>query len=329
MSARFFGIATRFYEYSHTVGRREYVGAGFSWCMDFTRGGDGTIYVISRSGEYRPDGLRITMCTIDEEYLGDFGRHGKGKGEFIWPTSITHDKEGNLYISDDYLHRISIFNSKGEFLDHWGTLGSGDGEINKPSGLEFDKEDNLYLSDSANHRIQVFSKDGKFLAKWGSEGNGEEQLNLPWGVTIDQKGDVWVADWRNDRVQKFTADGDFLASFGTSGEMLGQLNHPTDVAIDKDGDFYVSDWGNDRVQAFTPDGRFITAFTGDSDISKWGWDKLNANPDMIKQRALLREDELEVEKHFRHPTAVDVDDQQRILMLDCNRHRLQVYQKTS
>ena len=329
MSAHFFGVATKTYEYSYTMGRREYVGAGFSWPMDFTRGPDGTIYVVSRSGEYRPDGLRITMLTMEEDYVGSFGRYGHGNGQFVWPSSITHDKEGNVYISDEYLNRISIFNSKGEYLDHWGNSGSSDGEINKPAGLAFDDHDNLYVSDSVNNRIQVFSKDGNFLAKWGTEGTGDGQFNLPWGITVDHNGYVWVADWRNDRVQKFTSDGAFLARFGTSGEWPGQFYRPTDVAVDKDGDFYITDWGNNRVQAFTEDGRFITTFKGDADISKWGWDKLHANPDMIKQRALLREDEVQEERHFRHPTAVDVDDQQRILILDCNRFRIQVYQKSS
>ncbi len=327
MATVFFGVTTRVYKYSYSIGQNATQGKGFRHPVDLAIGDGGVLYVLNRSAEYRTDGIRVTICTIDEELLGEFGRYGEGKGQFIYPACIALDSEGNVYVDDDNLHRISVFNSQGEYLDHWGSKGSGDGELNKPSGLVFDKEDNLYVVDSVNNRVQIFTKEGKFLARWGREGTGEGEFNIPWGITIDQKGDVWVADWRNDRIQKFTADGTFLGSFGTPGEGMGQFNRPSDVAVDGDGDFYVTDWANDRVQAFTPEGRFITAFTGDSTLSKWAKEKLDANPDFAKQRDLVRD--LEPERHFWRPVAVEVDDQQRIFVVDCNRCRLQVYQKTS
>ena len=328
MAAVFFGVTTRLFKYSHTIGRNGEAGPGFRDPVDVALGQEGKIYVLNHSAEYEPIGVRVTVCTMEEqEFLGQIGRFGRGEGEFVWPSGIALDSQENVYISDNYLHRISMFNEKGEHLNHWGSEGSGDGELNMPSGLRFDKEDNLYVVDSANNRVQVFTKEGKLLAKWGSEGTGEGEFNLPWGITIDHNGDVWVADWRNDRVQKFTADGTFLASFGTSGKGVGQFNRPTDVAVDKDGDFYVTDWANDRVQVFTPDGLFITELTGNAGLSKWGQDIMDSNPDMVKQRALVQD--LSREKHFWRPNAVEIDDQGHIVVIDCNRDRLQVYQKIS
>ena len=327
MSTRFFGVTTRFYEYTHSIGRGEFSGRGFRVPMDLALAKGGKIYVANRSWEYRPDGVRVTMCTIDEEYLGEFGRFGRGRGQFVWPSSIALDSNGNVYVADDYLHRIQMFNGAGEFQTMWGTQGSGDGQLDKPSGMAFDKDDNLYVVDSGNCRVQAFTKEGKFLSKWGRQGHGEGEFNLPWGVTIDVDGNVWVADWRNDRIQKFTADGQFLASFGESGSEVGQFNRPTGVAVDVDGDFYVADWANDRVQVFEPDGRFITALPGESEVSKWGEEKLQANPDMIRQRNLVRD--LGPEKRFWRPVAVKVDEQRRVIVSDCNRARLQVYQKSS
>ncbi len=327
MASVFFGVTTRLYKYSHTIGRNGASGQGFRDPVDLALGEGGKIYVLNHSAEYETTGVRVTICTLDEEYISEFGRYGDGRGQFIWPSSIALDSKGNAYVSDDYLNRISIFDGQGNFLDHWGSKGSADGEINKPTGLCFDKEDNLYLVDSANNRIEVFNKEGKFLAKWGRQGNADGEFNLPWGLTIDKKGDVWVADWRNDRIQKFTADGTFTASFGTSGKEMGQFNRPTDVAVDKDGDFYVTDWLNHRVQAFTPEGMFITIFTGNGVLSKWGQAQLSANPDMAKQMDLVPD--LTSWKSFWHPNAVEVDDEGRIVVIDCNRDRLQVYQKRS
>ena len=42
--------------------------------LAMARGEDDTMYVVSRSYEYRPDGKRITICTVDEDYIGEFAR---------------------------------------------------------------------------------------------------------------------------------------------------------------------------------------------------------------------------------------------------------------
>ena len=325
MATHLFGITTRLYHSHRTIGRYELAGTGFTCPMDLAIGANGVIYVPNRSWEYRPDGVRVTMFTIDEEYIGQFSQFGEGDGELVWPTCIALDSNQNVYVTDDWLNRVSVFDKDGKFLDKWGAPGSGDGQINKPAGIGFDKEDNLYLVDSANNRVQKFTKDGKYLAKWGAAGSGEGQFQLPWGLTIDDRGDVYVADWRNDRIQKFTPDGRFLAEFGSSGSGVGEFNRPTDVSVDRDGDFYVADWLNDRVQVFTPDGRHITSLTGDATISKWAQEKLDANPSMIIQRNSVRD--LGPEQRFWRPKAVAIDDEARVLILDANRYRLQVYQK--
>ena len=70
---------------------------------------------------------------------------------------------------------------------------------------------------------------------------------------------------------------------------VGLFNRPTGVAVDKDGDIYVADWLNNRVQVLTPEGRFITEFTGDAALSKLGEQKIESNPDMIRQRNGVRD----------------------------------------
>ena len=321
-----FGITTRTYHYDRTLGRIEMIGTGFRASMDLALGNEGRIYVLNRGwGELQPASVRVTMLTIDEDYLGQFSQFGERDGDLSWPTSIAVDSDQRVYVADDSLNRISIFDRDGEFLDKWGVPGSGDGELNRPSGIRFDKEDNLYLVDSRNNRVQKFTKDGKFLAKWGEAGSGEGQFNLPWGLTVDNNGDVYVADWRNDRIQKFTADGRFLAAIGASGSGVGEFNRPSGVAVDKNGDIYVADWCNDRVQAFTPDGQYITTFIGDATVSKWGQEKLDANPDFVKQRNLVRD--FEPERRFWRPNAIAIDDEGRIIIVDSIRCRLQVYQK--
>ena len=319
------------FRYSHTIGRGEAAGTGFTYPVALARGDEDLIYVLSRSSEYRPDSMRVTVCTVGEEYVGEFAKGAPARGEapypdaLVWPTSIALDQEGSVYVADEWLNRIYIYTKDGEPIGKWGTAGQGDGELNGPSGLAFDAEDNLYLVDSGNHRIQKFTKDGQFLAKWGRAGSGDGEFNLPWGIDIDRSGNVYVADWHNDRIQKFTSDGQFLMKFGASGTGDGEFNRPTGVAVDKDGIIYVSDWGNDRLQVFDRNGQFMTKITGDATVSQWGKAKLDANPDMWKEREVAQG--LEREKLFWGPIAVEVDDQGQIFVVESARNRIQVYRK--
>ena len=325
MTTVFFGESTRSFHYSHTIGRLEAHGPGFRHPMDLAIADGDLLYVVSRSRLGRVDGVRVTMCTLGEDYLGEFSSFGEGDGEMFWPVSIDLDSDGNVYVADQWLNRISIFDKVGQFLDKWGMAGDGDGQLIQPSGITFDGEDNLYVVDSQNNRVQKFTKDGRFLLKWGEAGSGPGQFNLPWGIDVDHNGDVYVADWRNDRIQKFTREGEFRAEFGSSGSDVGEFNRPSGVAVDRDGDIYVADSGNNRVEVLTPEGRHVASLIGHSNVSKWGQEKLDANPDMTRQRSLARD--IEPEMRFWNPVAIEVDGQGRILVADCSRHRVQVYQK--
>ena len=209
---------------------------------------------------------------------------GKDEGQFTLPVSVAFDSEERLYVSDEYLNRVSIFNTDGELLGTWGVAGSGDGELNGPSGIAFDSDDNLYVAEQNNHRVQKFSRAGEFLGGWGSFGDGPGEFNMPWGVALDSDGNVYVGDWRNDRVQKFSPDGCHLASFGEPGEGEGQLRRPAGVAVDGNGNVYVADWGNERVQVFAPDGSLAALLRGEGTLSKWATEFLAANPDEMVVR---------------------------------------------
>jgi DNA-binding beta-propeller fold protein YncE len=327
------------FKYSHTIGRQELRGGnGFFNPVGIARGSGDLIYVVSRgtdSPALTPC-KRVTICTVAEEYVGQFGQKvlpeeaspSAPDGAFEWPTAIALDRQGNAYVSDEWLNRISIFSRDGEWIGKWGKTGDADGEINRPSGLAFGKDDNLYLVDSANSRIQVFTKEGKFLFKWGWSGSGDGEFNLPWGVDVYEDGDVYVADWRNDRIQKFSPDGRFLMEFGTSGPGDGEFNRPTGVAVDKDGTIYVTDFKNDRLQVFDADGSLVTKLAGEATLSKWGRERVELDSVALKGREMAPGLE-ERERPFQGPIAVDVDDEGRVFVVECARHRLQVFRKQS
>ena len=334
-------VAGRVYDYSHCVGRSAAAGQGCNLPCSVAIGGGDVMYVLSRGqegiegkGPLVPNGYgsrvgKFTVGTVagDEEFVTEFGKYGEGDGQFIWPAGLALDSEENVYVTDEWLNRVSIFDKDGVFLRLWGTSGGGDGEFNRPSGMVIDPNDDLYIVDSLNHRVQKLNKEGRYLAQWGSYGSAEGEFNSPWGITIDGQGYVYVADHKNDRVQKFTPQGDFVAQFGSSQKGKGQLNRPTGVAVDSDGDVYVCDWANNRVQAYASDGKFFCTFIGDAqELSKWARMTVEANTDVMKARRRVRS--LEPEWRFSLPMAVAFDEKKsRLLVVDTNRSRIQIYNK--
>ena len=317
-------ISTRTYQYSHTIGIDEFAGRGFRDIVDVAPGPNGVLYVLQR-GEPLHRNVAIKICDVNEGWYGDFGDYGAERGQLVWPAAIVIDSQQRLYVSDEWNHRITVFDTKGHVLDEWGKVGSGDGQLNRPSGLAFDAEENLLVVDTLNHRIQKFTRDGRFLAKWGDYGAGPGQLNMPWGVAANAGGEVYITDWRNDRVQKFTAQGEFLRQWGSSGQGDGEFNRPAGIAVDRDGDVYVVDWHNSRVQIFDSEGQFITKLTGDATLSTWGKELLEVHPEMLEQRRIAKD--INQEKWFRLPRGVEVDAEDRVIVVDSTRGRLQVYQK--
>lgn len=304
---------------------------------DMAIGSDGRMYLLT----WAP----IKVMNEDEEDLGDIGikisadhpvgnPHDVEDGALIWPHTIILDGKDDLYVSDEILHRVSIFSKRGEFIGKWGTHGSGDGQLDRPAGMAFGADGNIYVVDAMNHRVQQFTKDGKFLMNWGSLGSGDGQFNMPWGIAVDGDGDVYVSDWRNDRVQKFTPDGEFIFKFGESGADDGQLNRPTGIAVDKDYDIYVVDDGtgptakaddvSGRVQLFAPDGRYVQKFIGDATISKSALETMWTS---LRQLRLREMTDLEPQRRFRRPRSVIVDDAGRMFVPDFGAYRVQVYQK--
>ncbi|GIT02630.1 MAG: hypothetical protein CM1200mP27_12550 [Chloroflexota bacterium] len=180
------------FRYSHTIGFLSATGRGFTNPVDLAINSKGVLYVLNRAGPETPVRLpskRVSMVTVDEEWLGEWGTGGRNDGEFWWPSSIAIDSLDNVYVADEALQRISIFDQKGKFLDKWGVKGSLEGQLGRPSCIRFDLKENLWLTDSANHKVQQFTKEGEFLSAWGERGKNPGHFEGPWGLALTSTGD--------------------------------------------------------------------------------------------------------------------------------------------
>ncbi len=317
-------MALKNFTYSHTIGIASFLGRGFMNPVDVRLDSTGLLYVLSRSNAANKD-VRVSVQTLDSTYLHEFGRWGTDPGNTTQPTAISIDRQDRVYVADEHMHNVSVFDREGRFLKRWGEFGHGPGQLNRPSGLAIDSEDNIHVVDHLNSRVQKLTLDGKYISSFGRAGTGPGEFNYPWGISIDRQDGIWVADWRNDRVQRFTPDGEFVAALGSTGDQDGEFSRPSGVHVGKDGNVYVADWRNDRVQVFTSGGKHVETLTGDATLSKWCQEFLDVNPEQASWRR--NAGLFEQEKRFWRPSAVETSNDGLVFVADSCRHRIQIYRR--
>lgn len=318
--------APALFTYSHTIGLASFEGRGFMNPVDVRLDSRRLAYVLSRSNAQNKN-VRVSVTTLDSEFQFEFGLWGTDPGKLTMPTALALDRQGRVYVSDEHMNNISVFEQDGKFVGRWGERGSRPGQINRPSGLAFDSHGYLHVVDHLNARVQKFTTDGRFISTFGTFGAGAGQLNYPWGIAIDARDNIWVADWRNDRIQRFSPEGAFISAHGRTGSKPGEFRRPSGVAVDSSGDIFVADWANDRVQVFSPSMKHRETLWGDADLSKWCQEFLSVNPEQRDQRLASGIPGHE-EKLFWRPSAVCLTADGLVLVADSCRHRVQIYRRT-
>ncbi len=110
---------------------------------------------------------RVCKYGFDSDLRLSWGSYGSDTGQFISPTGIDIDFQGNIYVADSGNNRVQVFDTLGSFLRMWGDSGSSHGQFRGPIdvsvGFKGTAFSFLAVSDHGNNRVQFFDRSGSLL----------------------------------------------------------------------------------------------------------------------------------------------------------------------
>lgn len=229
---------------------------------------------------------------------GVLGYNGDGElatsAELNGSVQMAMDTNGNVYLADNYNHRIrKVFASTGTIttVAGNGTPGySGDGgpaidaELENPNGVAIDAAGNIYISDSfftirkvdaATGIISTIVGDGvqyQGPVICGSSEAINVEIYSPTAIALDHAGNIYFAEG-NDicKVEAATGiisrfAGDVGGGSGYSGDggpaTSAELNFPLAMTLDTSGNMYIADTDNQRVRRIDAVTGIITTVAG-------------------------------------------------------------------
>src|SRR5262249_23206635 len=145
----------------------------FNKPADVAFGPDGAVYVADGYGNNR-----VVKFSKEGKYLMEWGKKGKGPGEFNLPHVILVDK-GRVIVGHRENNRIQVLDREGKHLATWTDAGA-------PFGL-FLTAKRLLLADGRAHVAKVLDLEGKVLGQWGMKGNAPGQFDLPHTICADSR----------------------------------------------------------------------------------------------------------------------------------------------
>lgn len=234
----------------------------------------GNLYISEGLGytirKIAPDGTIATVAGTGVALSGPDGAQA-ASSPLAGAEGLAFDSNGNLYVAELYLRKISTNGVLSTVAGRGNSLGDGGpataSRLSGAQGMRFDQAGNLYIADTGNNRIRKIDTNGIIttVAGGGSGGDGGSataaQLNQPSDVAVDASGNLYIADRGNNRVRVVTPAGviNTYAGTGVAGSggdnfdaASAQLNGPAGLALDSAGRLYVSESVGNRIRRITP-----------------------------------------------------------------------------
>ncbi len=182
-------------------------------------------------------------------------------------------------------------------VDGWGLREQGRDHSGMITGVAVDAQDRLYaFRRTPRAEVLVYDRNGRSVSSWGTGVFSE-----PHAIWVDTAGRVYCTDRQDHTVRCFSAAGELLRTIGTPhlvGAPGTPFNGPAKAITSSDGSIWVADgYGQARIHHFAPGGRLLYS---------WGQPGHQAG-------------------QLNLPHSLVVDSQDRLIVVDRENHRLQLF----
>jgi sugar lactone lactonase YvrE len=250
--------------------------ASLWWPLGVTVDTSGNLFIVDagncRIRKVSTNGVITTLAGNGTYgYSGDGGPAGSASLNI--PSRVALDGSGNLFIADQWNHRIRKVSANGIITTvagngTYGYTGNGglatNAELNFPSAVALDASGNLFIADAYNNVIRKVTTNGIITAVVAG-------LNTPGDVAVDASGNLFIADTYDQRILKWSTNGlettvaGIDSQTGYSGDSGPATNaklwNPSGVAVDGSGNLFIVDAFNYRIREVSTNG-VITTLAG-------------------------------------------------------------------
>jgi streptogramin lyase len=201
-------------------------------------------------------------------------------GGLSYPSGLSADTNGNIFIANNGSSSVTIYNSSGQ--DIAASLGANDNLYGEPQAVAVDSSHGFWLSNS-DYTVAHIDQYGNLLSH-------PTCCDESYGLATDSLGNVWVASYLNDAISEIgpSSSTPLISAFpygsSTPDTGAGGLRRPAQVAIDAAQNVWVTNlYGNSITElagaynslgAGTP----ISPTTGVYTTGGYGLDAGLANP---------------------------------------------------
>lgn len=166
--------------YSLTAcGAGDRTSSGWAGTVDTLAGGTVVVYNPAE-GLWTPE----EVWRVSEE-LRIGTAFGDGSDVFAQVHDIAVDGLGRIYVLDQQVDQIAVFDPDGRHLRTLGGSGAGPGEMENPRGMDWGSADYLWIVDPGNGRYIAYDTAGKFVDNRTRTIGG---FSYSWGGGADSEG---------------------------------------------------------------------------------------------------------------------------------------------